>query len=243
MSFVDGPRRVPGPQTMAECADEELVRLLVQGNHDAMSVIFDRYYSLLMRVALRIVRDIGEAEDVVSIAFTDFYRKAELFNPEKGNLRTWLLQYIYGRSINRLQGLKSRKHFDHVELADVDPMELATDTNEQFRLSRRESKVLVDQALRLLNQQQRRAVELICFDGLTMQEAAAATGNTAGNVQHYYYRSLERLRALLRNVKRLEVNRQPPTGNRLRLPWRGQKVSRSATVATREVENAKAQVL
>ena len=60
------------------------------------------------------------------IAFTGFYRKAELFNPDKGNLRTWLLQYIYGRSINRLQGLKSRKYFNHVELADVDPIELAT---------------------------------------------------------------------------------------------------------------------
>jgi RNA polymerase sigma-70 factor (ECF subfamily) len=243
MSFVDSPHRVPGPYVIAECADEELVRLLVAGNHDAMSVIFDRYYALLMRVALRIVPDVGEAEDVVSIAFTDFYRKAQLFNPDKGNLRTWLLQYIYGRSINRLQGLKSRKYFNHVELADVDPLELATDAGEQFRLSSRESKVLVHQVLQFLNEKQRRAVELICFDGLTMQEAATATGNTAGNVQHYYYRSLERLRALLRNVNGQELNRQPSTANKLRVPWRRQKVSRTAAVVTREVENAKAQIL
>ena len=243
MSFVDSPHRVPGPCAITECADEELVRLLVAGNHDAMSVIFDRYYSLLMRVALRIVRDVGEAEDVVSIAFTDFYRKAELFNPDKGNLRTWLLQYIYGRSINRLQGLKSRKYFNHVELADVDPIELATDAGEQFRLSSRESKVLVHQALQLLNEKQRRAVELICFDGLTMQEAATATGNTAGNVQHYYYRSLERLRAVLGNVNGQELNRQPETANKPRVPWRGKKASRSAAAVTREVENAKAQIL
>ena len=243
MSFVDSPHQVPGPSVITECADEELVRLLIAGNHDAMNVIFDRYYSLLMRVALRVVRDMGEAEDVVSIAFTDFYRKAELFNPDKGNLRTWLLQYTYGRSINRLQGLKSRKHFNHVELADVDPSELATNAGEQFRLSSREAKVLVHQVLQLLNEKQRRAVELICFDGLTMQEAAAATGDTAGNVQHYYYRSLERLRAVLRDVNGQELNRQPSTANKPRPTWRGQKVNRSATVVTREVENAKAQIL
>jgi hypothetical protein len=76
-----------------------------------------------------------------------------------------------------------------------------------------------------------------------MQEAATATGNTAGNVQHYYYRSLERLRAVLGNVNAQERDRQASAVNKPRIPWRGQKVGRTATVGTREVENAKAQIL
>ena len=52
--------------------DAGLVRLLAGGNADAMEVIFDRYYRMVMGVALRIVRDAGEAQDVVQIVFTDF---------------------------------------------------------------------------------------------------------------------------------------------------------------------------
>ena len=90
MSIVENQHRAPEPRLNSTCADEELVRLLVAGNHDAMRIIFDRYYSIMMRIALRIVRDPGEAERVVSVAFTDFYRKAELFDPGNRSPRVTL---------------------------------------------------------------------------------------------------------------------------------------------------------
>lgn len=201
MPFETNADRTEEPSVLENCSDERLVELLVSGNHEAMNVIFHRYYSMLMRVALRIVRDKGEAEDVVSIAFTDFYRKAELFNPCKGNLPTWLLQYIYGRSINRLRGLKSRRHFDHVDLTDVDPLQLAVKLGSSFRLTDYEAKLFVEQILRSLSEKHRRLIELICLDGLTIAEAASVTGDSVGNVQHSYYRSLERLRIKLRKVQ------------------------------------------
>jgi len=69
-------------------ADAELVRLQTQRNADAMEVIFDRYYRMVMRVALHIVRDSGEAQDVVQVVFTDFYRNAKLFDAQKGSLKS-----------------------------------------------------------------------------------------------------------------------------------------------------------
>ena len=62
-----------------EVSDGDLVRLLLAGDQEAMAVIFDRYYRLVMSVALRIIHDVGEAEDVVQTVFTDFYQRAELF--------------------------------------------------------------------------------------------------------------------------------------------------------------------
>jgi hypothetical protein len=52
-------------ENLEQCSDAELVRLLVTGNRDAMTVIFDRYYRLVMSVALRMLHDVGAAEDVI----------------------------------------------------------------------------------------------------------------------------------------------------------------------------------
>jgi RNA polymerase sigma-70 factor (ECF subfamily) len=93
---------------LEKLADAELVRLLVAGNHDAMTVIFDKYWRLVMSVALHIIHDTAEAEDVVQIVFTEFYERANLFDESKGNLRTWLLQYSYGRSFNQQKKLSPR---------------------------------------------------------------------------------------------------------------------------------------
>lgn len=101
----------PLDEPLTELPDTELVRLLVAGNHDAMSAIFDRYWRLVMSVALQILHDRAEAEDVVQIVFIDFYRRAQLFDPSKRNLRTWLLQYSYGRSFNQKRSLKTRGFF------------------------------------------------------------------------------------------------------------------------------------
>jgi len=230
------------PSALADCSDERLVELLVSGNHDAMSVIFDRYYATMLRAALRIVRDTGEAEDVVQITLTDFYRNAKIFDPSKGNLGAWLLQYIYGRSINRLHAMKSRRHFDHVELADVDPFELIDDGGESFRLSGQEARVFVQQILDLLNEKPRRVVELICFSGLTVNEVARITGDSKWNVQHHYYRSLERLRHEFRVICAHDHDRDLPVQKK-RSSWGLRKTNKSAEVLTGEVESAKAQVL
>ena len=81
--------------------DPELIRQLLSGNHDALAVIVDRYQRLVLSVALRIVKDEGEAEDVVQIVFTDIFKRAEQFDSSRGTLKMWLLQYAYSRSVNR----------------------------------------------------------------------------------------------------------------------------------------------
>jgi RNA polymerase sigma-70 factor, ECF subfamily len=225
------------PADLAACSDEHLVELLVAGEKEAMNVIFDRYYAMMMRVALRILHDRGEAEDAVQVAFTDFYRTAKNFSPAKGRLSTWLLQYIYGRSLNRHKGLKSRHYFDHVEFSDVDPSVLARGEEGPFRLSTQEARLLVEQALKLLNEKQRRAVDLICFVGLTIQETAAATGETAGNIQHHYYRGLEKLRAAFEKLERANGEREKGVLSGLR------RIGAKPKPLGGEVENAKAPIL
>jgi RNA polymerase sigma-70 factor (ECF subfamily) len=220
-----------------EMADEDLVALLVAGNHDAMGVIFHRYYGLAMRVALRIVRNHSEAEDVTQTAFTDFYRNVARFDASRGSLRTWLLQYAYGRSINRLQSLKARRHAFHVELTDVNPLELASENQTVLKLSNEEAKLFVGQVLAALDEKYRRVIELVCYCGLTIPEVAAITGESVGNVQHHYYRSIEKLRVLFDKAKG-----EGKSGNEKSVGILGRMRKTTARIA-KEVESVKAQLL
>jgi RNA polymerase sigma-70 factor (ECF subfamily) len=219
-----------------EMADEDLVALLVAGNHDAMRVLFDRYYATVMRIALRMVRNHGEAEDVAQTTFTDFYRNVGRFDPNRGSLRTWLLQYAYGRSINRLESLKSRRHSLHVELAEVNPLELATDGQTVLRLNNEEAKFFVGQVLDTLDKKYRRVIELVCYCGLTIPEVAAITGESVGNVQHHYYRSIEKLRVTFDKEKGEAKSGEGKKGllGRMR---------KTAAQIAKEVESVKAHLL
>jgi RNA polymerase sigma-70 factor, ECF subfamily len=90
--------------------DEELVAALVSGCHDAITVLFDRYSRLVFRVAERILRDPGEAEELLQIVFLSVFQSAGKFDRERGSVRVWLLQHAYHRSLRRRHQLGSR-HF------------------------------------------------------------------------------------------------------------------------------------
>ena len=81
--------------------DEELMNELKGGRQEALTYIFNRYYRLVFSVALKILRDRGEAEDLMQDVFIEIYRRIKLFNPAKGSAKTWILQYAYHRSLNR----------------------------------------------------------------------------------------------------------------------------------------------
>jgi RNA polymerase sigma-70 factor, ECF subfamily len=216
MQDSKAPNEIPGIPALWDLEDEVLVRLLVAGQAEAMAVLFERYYPLMMRIALKIVRNRAEAEDIVQIAFTDFYRQIKIFDSQKGSLRAWLVQYVYGRSINRLNRLRRRRHSDHVELSEVSPSELTTPDEGVFDLNGAETRRLVEQALGTLTGKKRTIVELVCFGGMTITEIAAATGEPHGRLQHRYYRAIEKLRAWMRKAekadkaKKLERERSKP---------------------------------
>jgi RNA polymerase sigma-70 factor (ECF subfamily) len=181
------------PASLKELRDVDLVRLLAAGNEDVMEVIFDRYYHMVMGVALRIVRDSGEAQDVVQIVFTDFYKKIKLFDARKGSLKTWLLQYSYGRSINRRESLSSRKFYSQSDLESIDAVKYSA-TGKVLDFESPEAARLIQQVLATLNERQRAVIEMVCFQGLTLAETAELTGESLGNIQHLYYRGIDRMR-------------------------------------------------
>ncbi len=176
-------------------SDEEIMREVQHGNGDAFAVLFDRYHRLVLVTALRIVRDVAEAEEVTQNVFFEIYRTAGNFDPARGTLRVWLLQFAYHRSINRRNYLLLRQFYSRPDFDRALALEEGSRTVPQFAIQ--EAAQLAEEALATLNEPQRRTIRMVFFEGMTLKEVAERTQESFSNVRNHYYRGLDRLRVSL----------------------------------------------
>jgi RNA polymerase sigma-70 factor, ECF subfamily len=175
---------------MQALSDEELMVHAQAGHHDALAIVVSRYQRLVWGLAAKIVRDGGEAEDVVQIVFADLFQKMALFNPARGTLKVWLMQFAYSRSINRRYHLQRRQFYNRAELEEIDIAQSASSGIAALGLERGETGRLVREALALLATPQKIAIEMIHLEGLTFEEMAHRTGQTIAAAKHHYYRGM-----------------------------------------------------
>jgi RNA polymerase sigma-70 factor, ECF subfamily len=174
--------------------EEGLIRALQAGDREALELIFERYHRLVLVTAIRILHDVGEAEDLMQSIFLEIFQKANQFDPSKGTLRHWILQYAYHRSINRKNHLSLRHSDGAVDFLDSRAEEtwitkvspLAQGAVWPFR-----------EVLAELNCQQREVMERVFFGEMSLKEIAEETNQDLGAVRNHYYRGLKKLRSLL----------------------------------------------
>lgn len=171
--------------------DRILIERLRSGHSEALAELFERHYRVVLAVAFRILRDRGEAEDLMQDVFLEIYRDVDRFDPARGTVRTWLLQYAYHRSLNRKKFLQRRGFYDFAELGPtagaVAPPEVAPSRLEAMLRS----------GIKQLSEPERRTIEMACFEGLTLKEISERTKEALSNTRNHYYRGLKKLRALL----------------------------------------------
>jgi len=185
------------PSRLQTLSDEDLMAALRMGCNDALAVLFERHSALVFRIARSILRDDGEAEETVQRVFLDVFKAVNQFNPDRGTFKTWLLQFAYHRSINRRQHLESNRFYSRDELDELAPAEFFCGGGYLLCLPPQEVLCLVEQVLATLESRQRRVIEFTYFDGLTAEEIARKTGDTASSVRHSLYRGLAKLRKVL----------------------------------------------
>jgi RNA polymerase sigma-70 factor (ECF subfamily) len=168
---------------------------LQQGHSDALAQLFDRYHGLVFGVASRILRDNGEAEDIVQAVFLEIFQSAAQYDRLRGSARIWILQYAYHRSFNRRRYLILRGFYERTDASEL-PREYPP-TSYGESLERVETVQTLQEAFRHLTEAQRHTLELAFYEGLTMREIEQRTGWSVDNVKHHYYRGLEKLRSIL----------------------------------------------
>jgi RNA polymerase sigma-70 factor, ECF subfamily len=170
-------------------SDADLISAMGAGDGGAFDELFRRYVRLVFRVAVDILRDAGEAEDVAQDVFLEIYRKAHLYDPARGTVRIWLLQYAYHRTLRRKATLGRRAAYRGESL---DAADLLASGNSR-RLSREECEWVIRAGLAQLPARQRATLELACFEELSLRDVATRLGASIGCTRHYYYRGLARL--------------------------------------------------
>lgn len=141
----------------------------------AMTELFDRYGGMVYSVALRVLNDPSQAEDVMQEIFFQVWRNPDAFVSGRGSLGAWLAVMARNRAIDSLRRRRPTDSVDDVVLASSS--DLGTEV-ERNRMMEKVRGVLKD-----LPMEQQRSVELAFFEGLTHSEIAARTGDPLGTVK------------------------------------------------------------
>ena len=179
----------------AQSNDVDLLKAIAHQEEKALAELYDRYRVILFSVLVRILNSRAEAEDVLQEVFLQVWRRAADFDETRGRPFTWLVTLARSRGIDRLRSLAAR---DRVAIAGAREAteEVSDAAADAFRSEQRE---LVTSALDQLPEEQRRAITLAYFDGLTQSEIAAKLNAPLGTVKTRMRSGLIKLKELLGN--------------------------------------------
>ncbi len=192
------PSRIPY-RDLLTLDDDSVMKAVQEQNPDALTILFDRYYSVVMSTALRILRNRAEAEDVLQTVFIDIYEKAAQFDPLRGRFYTWMINIAYSRSIKRKNYLTFRQFYGGVALDTLSDFQQGM--MQLYTLPSHECSRFIHEALALLTEGQKRTIEMVHFEGLSLKDVAAQTEESFSNVRHHYYRGLAKLKVHLRSIR------------------------------------------
>jgi RNA polymerase sigma-70 factor, ECF subfamily len=186
-------------------SDADVVAALRTTNSDALELLVYRYGGMIERVAAGILRDEAEAEDVAQEIFFEIYRKAHQYDPARGTVRVWLLQYAYHRSLRRLSTLRLRAAYKGEPLSVVETIPI----RQERGLTREECRWMLRAGLAQLPERQRTTLELAYIEELSLREIAERLRVSLGCARHYYYRGLARLKRWAATFESADSARPP----------------------------------
>jgi len=140
-----------------------------------MAVLYDRYSSIVYSVALRVLQDTGAAEDVLQDIFMQLWRKPAAFDASRGSMAAWLVVVARNRAIDALRRRRPQDDIDEVMVSVVP--DLASGAERSRAMEK------VRGALQAMPPEQRAALEMAYFEGLTHAEIAEKTGDPLGTIK------------------------------------------------------------
>ncbi|MDH3402930.1 MAG: sigma-70 family RNA polymerase sigma factor [Acidobacteriota bacterium] len=185
----------PASPSLRAVEERQLVAQMARGDEGALARLYERYASLLLALAIRVVGDPAEGEEVVQEAFLQAWRQAERYVPERSSVSTWLVMMTRSRAIDRIRSRNVKER----ALAAAQREETRTHESPsgarnvlQGERSKRLRRELAE-----LPAEQRQVLELAFFSGLTQREIAAETGIPLGTVKTRTLLAMKKLRSAL----------------------------------------------
>jgi RNA polymerase sigma-70 factor, ECF subfamily len=175
---------------------------VVAGDHRALAELYDAASSVVYGLALRILSDRNLAEDVVVEVFAQVWRDAGNFDPARGSPTAWIIAMTRSRAIDLLRSRKRERAAEPIESASA--MKSALPNPEELScLSERRQ--IVRRALSSLTLEQREAIDLAYFSGLSHSQIALKLCQPVGTIKTRIRTAMIRLRELLRSVPESDI--------------------------------------
>ncbi len=180
--------------SILDLEDVRLVRGMTAGDSAALGGFYDKWSAKVYSIAISIVGEAADAEEVVEETFLQAWNQAARFDTARGRPASWILTIARTRSLDRLKAVKRRRE-DLTESFDASASTGLPDPEQQ--LVEKERTETIATALRMLPVEQRQAVEMAYFGGLSQSEIAECTGLALGTVKTRMRLAMQKLRDYL----------------------------------------------
>jgi RNA polymerase sigma factor (sigma-70 family) len=188
--------------------DNHHIRLVLNGDTNAFSVLVNRYKNMVFTLCLKLVKSREEAEDLSQECFIKVYKSLGSFKKE-ARFSTWLYTIAYHTCLDRIKKIKKERSI--VNMDSITENEIASLQYNMEALQEKERKELVKECLDLLNEEERWMLTLFYLDEQSIKEIAMIMGISETNTKVKIFRSRKKLVGLLQLQKELEIFNQYAT--------------------------------
>ena len=179
--------------------DAQILQRIAAGDQSALGELYERFSRPLFSVALRVLNDAAEAEDVLHDVFVTVWEKAGDFQASRGHAFSWALTLTRNRAIDRVRSRKRRSEIltqsAPADLGYTDADDAKLDSADNLWVKEKASAVRT--AVATLPADQRQALQLAYFGGLTQQQIAEKLAQPLGTVKARIRRALLKLRDVI----------------------------------------------
>lgn len=178
--------------------DIRLMQRIAERDSSAYQTFYKKYSGLIFASISNVLTDHHDREDVMQEVLVQLWNKAYLYEPRKGRPLTWLTTLARNRAIDRIRSKQRRARLNgdfEIESRNVQP---EFDESAHDILENKERDGIVMRAVEKLNPDQREAIQLVYFNGLTQAEVAESLHEPLGTVKARIRRGVNRLETLIK---------------------------------------------
>jgi RNA polymerase sigma-70 factor (ECF subfamily) len=175
--------------------DQFIINQIIEGDTNAFSVLVNRYKDLVFTLALKMLKNKEEAEEVSQDTFIKAYKSIHKFKGDS-KFSTWIYRVAYNTCLDRLKKLKRTQHV--VAIDEFTENEVKTIDNALDNLEAKERKQTIQECLHLLPAEDSFLLTLYYFEEQSLDEISKVVGITANNVKVKIFRSRKKLATIFK---------------------------------------------
>ncbi len=179
--------------------DELLLARVAQGDQAALGTLYDRYATPLYSLAIKMLANEAEAQDVLHDVFLSVWNKAAGFRADRGSAFSWTVALLRNRIIDRIRARRRHGELIEANAPDLEPSGSAASSSAENCVTNERARE-VRAAMSQISDDQRQVLRLAFFEGLTQAEIAEKLEEPLGTIKARAQRGMAKLRSLLKGL-------------------------------------------